>query len=67
VYTLLARGPVVCSLAVNAASCLTAPLTMALTFAVYEELLGAIYFLMQVLLALALITWTLRRARAPAS
>lgn len=40
VYTLLARGPVVCSLAVNAASCLTAPLTMALTFAVYEELLG---------------------------
>jgi bile acid:Na+ symporter, BASS family len=40
VYTLLARGPVVCSLAVNAASCLTAPLTMALTFAVYEKLLG---------------------------
>jgi hypothetical protein len=28
---------------------------------------GAIYFLMQVLLALALIRWTCRRARAPAS
>ena len=43
VYTLLARGPVVCSLAVNAASCLTAPLTMALSFAVYEEFLGDDY------------------------
>jgi bile acid:Na+ symporter, BASS family len=39
-YTLLARGPVACSLAVNALSCLAAPLTMALTFAVYEVLLG---------------------------
>ena len=43
VYTLLARGPVVLSLAVNAASCLTAPLTMALAFAVYEGLLGDEY------------------------
>ncbi|HMO51895.1 MAG TPA: hypothetical protein PKE26_10980 [Kiritimatiellia bacterium] len=43
VYTLLARGPVAFSLAVNALSCLTAPLTMALTFAVYEGLLGADY------------------------
>ncbi|HMP73519.1 MAG TPA: hypothetical protein PKE55_09690 [Kiritimatiellia bacterium] len=39
-YTLLARGPIACSLAVNALSCLVAPLTMALTFAVYEALLG---------------------------
>lgn len=39
-YTLLARGPLAVSLAVNAASCLVAPLTMALTFAVYENFLG---------------------------
>jgi BASS family bile acid:Na+ symporter len=43
VYTLLARGPVALSLAVNILSCLTAPLTMALMFAVYEGLLGDSY------------------------
>jgi len=43
VYTLLARGPVAFSLAVNALSCLTAPLTMALAFAVYAQLLGDAY------------------------
>ncbi len=42
-YTLLARGPVAISLAVNALSCLSAPLTMALTFALYAHLLGEAY------------------------
>jgi len=42
-YTLLARGPVAFSLTVNALSCLTAPLTMALTFSLYAHLLGEAY------------------------
>jgi bile acid:Na+ symporter, BASS family len=38
-YTLLARGPVALSLSINVFSCLTAPLTMALTFHLYAHVL----------------------------
>jgi len=38
-YTMLARGPVSCSLAVNALSCLTAPITMGIAYTLYGVVL----------------------------
>jgi BASS family bile acid:Na+ symporter len=45
-YTMLARGPIICSLAVNALSCLTAPITMGVAYMLYGLVLKDSFYFM---------------------